>query len=181
MFLNPGKAWEIINSENISNSELRNGFLIPFIVLISISAFGGSVLFVNSELSVMYSVMMALKCFFVTYISIYVTALLLSMITNRFELGSDSTISFRLIVFSLVPFLTFQVLSQLFESFLFINILAFFGLYIFWVGAEKLLNPPQSKKMPLLIATTVTMLAVYIVTDLFLSNIIDKVYYSMFA
>jgi hypothetical protein len=181
MFLNPGKAWDLINSENISNSELRNGLLLPFIVIVSLSSFGGSILFVNSELLAVYSVMTAVKCFLTTFLSIYFTAILLRRITNYFELGSDSTISFRLVVFSLIPFLTCQVLSQLFESFLFINILAFFGLNIFWVGVEKLLNPPHSRKMPLLIATTVIMLLVYIITDLILSKVIDSAYYSMFA
>jgi hypothetical protein len=181
MFLHPGKAWDIINSENISTSELRNGFLIPFIILISVSAYGGSIIFVNSKLAASYSLMEAVKCFIVTFLAIYGTARVLTEIASRLELGRDFAVSFRLIVFSSVPFLTCQFFSRFFESLLFINILAFFGLYVFWVGVEKLLNPPQKKKMPLLIATTVTMLIIYIVTDVVLSKIIDKVYYSMFA
>jgi hypothetical protein len=181
MFLHPGKAWDIINSENITTSDLRNGFLIPFIVLISISAYAGSVLFVNSELSALYSVMTAVQCFIVIFLSVYATSLILSKIATRLDIHCENAISFRLIVFSSVPFMTCQLLSRLFESFLFINILAFFGLYIFWIGAEKLLNPPTQKKMPLLIATTVVMLFIYIITDIVLSKLIDKIYYSMFA
>ena len=181
MFLNPGKAWETIYSEKTSTSTLSNGFLIPFIVLISVSAYCGSSLFVNSQLEASYSLMTAAACFIVTCFSIYATAWILGKITNRLELGSDFGISFRLVVFSSVPFLTSQLLSRLFESLQFINILAFFGLYIFWIGAEKLLNPPKQKKIPLLIATTVAMLVIYIITDIILTRIIDKVYYSMFA
>lgn len=181
MFLNPGKAWDIINSENFSTSELRNGFLIPLIALISISAFGGSILFVNSELGLSYSLMAAAQCFIVTYLAIYGTARILIMLSPWLDLSFDFEVSFRLMVFSSVPFLTCQLFSRFFESFLFINILAFTGLYVFWIGAEKLLNPPQQKKMPLLVAATVIMLAIYIVSNIVLSNIIDKVYYSMFA
>jgi hypothetical protein len=181
MFLHPGKAWDIINSEDISTSELRNGFLIPVIFLISASAFGGSIMFVNSKLAPSYSLMEAAKCFIVTYIAIYGTARILIEVTSRLELGRDFNVSFRLVVFSSVPFLTCQFLSRFFESLLFINILAFFGLYVFWVGVEKLLNPPQKMKMPLLIATTVIMLIIYIVSNVVLSKIIDKVYYSLFA
>jgi hypothetical protein len=181
MFLHPGKAWDIINSENISTSELRNGFLIPFIFLISISTYGGSVLFVNSQLALSYSLMAAAKCFIVTYLAIYGTARILIMIASRLDLSCDFAVSFRLVVFSSVPFLTCQLFSRFFESFLFINILAFTGLYVFWIGAEKLMNVSQQKKMPLLIAATITMLIIYIVSDIALSKIIDKVYYSMFA
>jgi hypothetical protein len=151
------------------------------IFLISVSAYGGSILFVNSKLAPSYSLMAAARCFVVTFLAIYFTARILIEITSRFGLGRDFAVSFRLVVFSSVPFLTCQFFSRFFESLLFINILAFFGLYVFWVGTEKLLNPPQQKKMPLLIATTVTMLIIYVVSDVVLSKIIDKVYYSMFA
>jgi len=181
MFLNPGKAWDIITSENISTADLRNGFLIPVTILVSISAYGGSILFVNSELPAGYSVLTAIRCFITIYLSIIATALILSEITSRLGLGKNPSVSFRLVIFSSAPFLACQLLSRLFESLQFINILAFFGLYIFWIGAEKLLDPPHDKKMPLLIGTTVTMLAFYTITSILMTKIIDKIYYSMFA
>jgi hypothetical protein len=55
------------------------------------------------------------------------------------------------------------------------------GLYIFWIGTEKILNPPQYKKMPLLIAATITFAGIYVATDLLFSMITDRVYYSFFA
>jgi hypothetical protein len=181
IIFHPGNAWDEINSANISTSTLTKDLLIPFIVLISVSAFGGSLLFANSELAVSYSVMTAVKCFIITYFSIWATARILCEITNPMDLGRDFTISFRLVVFSAVPFLVCQLFSRFFESFLFIDILALVGLYIFWIGAEKLLNPPKHKKMPLLIATFLTMVLIYAVSNLMLSKLIDKIYYSVFA
>jgi hypothetical protein len=62
-----------------------------------------------------------------------------------------------------------------------VNILALYGLYVFWVGAERMLTPPSYKKMPLLIATTVTFVAVFIATDFVLTKLIDKVFYKFFS
>ena len=86
-----------------------------------------------------------------------------------------------MVVVSITPFLMCQILSRLFESLLFVNIISFYGLYIFWIGAEKILNPPQYKKMPLLIATSISFAGIYIVTDLLLGTIIDRFYFLFFV
>ncbi len=106
--------------------------------------------------------------------------LILGEITYPLDLGKDFSISFRLIAFSLAPFILCQVLSRLFESLLFVNVIGLYGLYIFWTGAEKLLNPPQYKKMPLLIATTITLAVIYVAANVLLNMIVDKVYYAFF-
>jgi len=105
----------------------------------------------------------------------------LGEITYPLDLGRNFSISFMLVVFSVTPFLMCQILSHMFESLLFVNIIGLYGLYIFWIGAEKILNPPQYKKMPLLIASTITFAGIYITTHLLLSMITDRVYYSFFA
>ena len=80
--------------------------------------------------------------FLVFFITVYVTALSVSEITYPLDLGknfqyfiqADCVFSYSL---SFLP-----DFKPLFESLLFVNILALYGLYIFWTGAEKLLNPP---------------------------------------
>jgi hypothetical protein len=181
ILLSPIKAWEIIDSENKSVRVTRNNFLIPLNILVAISAITGSLLFTNTELTPVYSFFIGVKWFLVFIISIYLTALVLGEITFPLDLGKDFSVSFRLIVYALAPFMLCQVLSRLFESLLFVNIIGLYGLYIFWTGAEKLINPPQYKKMPLLIATAITMFAIYAGTSIFLNMLVDKVYYSFFA
>jgi hypothetical protein len=69
----------------------------------------------------------------------------------------------------------------MFESLLFVNIIGLYGLHVFWIGVEKTLNPPQYKKMPLIIAVTIIFAGIYIATNMLLSMITDRVYYSFFA
>jgi hypothetical protein len=181
IILNPVKAWEAIVSENVSLKLVRNSFLFPLIVLVSVSAFTGSLIFTNSELSFVYSIFVGIKCLVLFIFTIYAATYIFSEITYPLDLGKDFTNSFRIIVYSTTPFLLCQILSRLFESLLFVNILSLHGLYIFWVGTEKLLTPPSYKKMPMLIVTTVTIVGIYIITNLLFTRLIDRVYFAFFA
>ena len=179
--INPIKFWEIINSENIPSRLIRNSFFFPLVLLVAVSAFIGSRLFTNTELSPVYSVLFSIKCFVVFFISVYATSYILGEITFPLDLGKDFNTSFKLVVFSVTPFIMCQILSRLFESLLFINIISFYGLYIFWIGEERIFNPPQYKKMPLLIAAFITFTGIYIGADLLLNMITDRFYFAFFA
>ncbi|MCX6255950.1 MAG: YIP1 family protein [Bacteroidia bacterium] len=181
ILLNPIKGWERIDSENRTVKFVRDSFFFPLIILVSVSAFVGSFFFTNAKLSPVYSLFVGVKCFSILYFTIYATSFILSEITYPLDLGKDFNISFKIIVYSITPFLICKIFSGLFESLLFVNIIGLYGLYIFWTGAEKMLSPPKYKKMPMLIATTVTIFGIFIVTNLVLTKLIDRVYFTFFA
>ena len=173
----PGKAWDNIINENRSNKVLKNNFLYPLLILVAIAAFLGSIIFVDTSLSTVYSVFKGIK-FFVVLLSLsYFSALILREITWPLDLGRSFTTSFRLIVYSLTPLFLCQVASQLFESLIFVNILSLYGLIIFWIGAEKILNPPDYKKMPLLIATFLVTTASFFAFNWLLTSVFDRIYF----
>jgi hypothetical protein len=181
IFMNPTKAWETIDSENKPVRVVRDSFLLPLIILVSISATAGSLIFTNTELSSVYSIFVGVRSFILLYFTIYATAFIFGEITYPLDLGRDFSVSFRIIAFSIAPFLICQILSGLFESLLFVNVLGLYGLYIFWTGIDKLLTPPQYKKMPLLIAATIAMVVIYVAVNVLLTILIDKIYYVFFA
>jgi hypothetical protein len=181
ILLDPIKAWNTIDSENIQVKVVRRSYLFPLIILVSASAFVGSLIFTNTELSPVYSILVGIKYFLLLFFTVYVTSYILREITFPLDLGRDFSVSFKIIVFSVTPFLLCQILSCIFESLLFVNILALYGLYIFWTGAEKLLNPPQYKKMPLLVAAVITLGGVYLGISMLLNKIIDKIFFVFFA
>ena len=178
---NPVKLWEPAKSEDKSTKLIRYSFFFPLALLVTLSAFFGSMLFTNAELSPVYSLLFSIKCLLVILLTVYSTSYILGEITYPLDLGKDFNISFRMVVFSAAPFLICQILSRLFESLLFVNIIGFYGFYIFWTGAERMLNPPQYKKMPLLLATAITFAGIYIVTNLIFSMITDRFYFAFFS
>lgn len=179
--LNPGNAWRIIHSENRPIKNVRNSFFFPLIIAISLSATLGSLFFIHSGLSYIYSLFVGVKYLILFYALIYLSSYLLAEITKALDLGYDFVRSFKIINYSMTPFLICQIMSRLFESLLFVNILALYGLYIFWVGIETMINPAENKKMPILIATTISVIAIYIATNWLLSTILDGIYFNFFG
>ena len=180
IIFNPEKEWGRIVSENKTTIFLRNNYLFPLILLVSISAIAGSLIFINTELSPVYSLLIGLKSFLLLLITVYASSLIFSHITYPLDLGKDFKTSFRIIVYSITPFLLCEIISSIFESLLFLDILGLFGLYIFWTGTGKILTPPDYKKMPMLIATFVSIIGIYIVSDIILKMLTDKIYNSFF-
>ncbi len=181
IIFHPEKEWARIATENRTSGFLRNSYLLPLILLVSISAVTGSLIFINTELSPVYSLFTGLRSLLLLLATVYASSLILGEITFPLDLGKDFNTSFRLVIYSITPFLLCEIISSIFESLLFLDILGLYGLYIFWTGAEKLLKPPEYKKMPLLIATTLSMIGVYIVADIILKMLTDKIYNSFFV
>jgi hypothetical protein len=177
----PVKTWETIDSENKPVNVIRNSFLFPLILLVSISATAGSLIFINTNISPVYSLFIGIKCFLIFYITVYATALIIKEITHSLDLGRNFAVSFRLVAYSIVPLLLCQLLSRLFESLLFVNVLALYSLYIFWTGTERMVTPPAHKKMPMLVASTVTFVVILIVSSIILTKVLDKIFYLFFA
>lgn len=176
----PAQAWELIDNQNITAKEIRNSILLPLILLASVATFTGSMLFANSELLPSYSVLTGIKSFIALSVTVYLTSYILGEVTYPMDLGKDFQVSFRIITLSFVPFMICQVLSGIFESLMFVNVIGLYGLYIFWSGADKFFNPPQYKKMPLLIAATITSVIVYVATNVVLKMFLDRIYYAFF-
>lgn len=180
ILFDPEKAWDTINLEHRPLRVIRDSFLLPMIILVSIATFAGSMLFTESNLPSIYSFFTGLRTFLVLLSTVYVTAVVLCEVTYPLDLGKDFYVSFTMVTFSFVPFLICQVFSGLFESLLFVNIIGLYGLYIFWAGAEKFLDPPQYKKLPLMIASSVIAVIVYLALNAILKTIFDKIFYAFF-
>jgi hypothetical protein len=177
----PAKAWESIYSEDVSIKETRNSFLFPVLIIVTVFTFFGSMLFTDKEMTFIYAVFEGLKCLATLFFVVYASAWIHKEITFALDLGKNFNVSFRIIVYSLTPLFVCISISNLLESLIFVDILALYGFYIFWIGCEKMLNPPDYKKMPMLIATFITISAFYFAGIVVLGQIFDRLYFAFFA
>jgi len=177
----PRKAWNNFSGSGHSAGKTRNNILIPLLLLVGICSFLGSILYSNVSLHTSYSVFTGIKFFLLDIIVVYLSALLFREITRALDLNADFSLSFTIIVYSLIPFFICQMVSLLFESLAFVNILALYGLWIFWSGSEIMLNPPVHKKMPMLIAFLVVIAELYIGSSIAFSSILERIYFGFFA
>jgi len=74
-----------------------------------------------------------------------------------------------------------QMLSNLFESLIFVNVLALYGLYIFWTGAEKMLDPPQPKKIMFMFLTFAAFIIFYAAVNRLLTILSEELYFALFV
>ncbi len=179
--MNPGKAWEVVHREERPMKFVRGSFFLPLIILVSVSAFLGSMFFINTTLKPMYSVLTAVNTFLFLYLGVYGSAFAVREITKAMDLGHDFLVAFKLVAYSMAPIFLSLTVSRLFESLLFINVLGLYGLYIFWVGMEVMVNPPDHKKLPMIIASVVSMLIIFFLLQIILSKLTQTLYFSIFA
>ncbi|HBC77501.1 MAG TPA: hypothetical protein DEO60_08455 [Bacteroidales bacterium] len=177
----PVKEWDLIQAENKSSLYFSMNLLFPLLVLASISAFLGSLLFTNTVLKGSYSILSGVKFFILLCLAIYGTTLIFKELTTSLGIRKDFASSFKIIVCSAVPFLLCQIVTRLFESFIFINILSFYGIYILWAGIERLTSPPERKKMLLTVSAFIAFIALLAVSNWILTLVFDKIYFSVFA
>jgi hypothetical protein len=179
--INPGKAWDVVHRENRPMQFVRGSFFLPLSILVAISAFLGSALFINTTLKPMYSVLAAVNTFLFLYLGIHGSAFVVKEIMRAMDLGHDFLVAFKLVAYSMAPIFLSLTISRLFESLLFINILGLYGLYIFWIGMEVMVNPPDHKKLPMIIATVVSMLIIFLLLQVILSKLTETLYFGIFA
>lgn len=179
--ISPGMAWDVVCRENRPIKYVRGSFFMPLIILVSVSSFFGSLFFINNTLKPMYSVLVAIDSFLVLYMGVYASALIVREITKALDLGNDFVVAFKLVAYSMTPLFLSLTVSKLFESLLFINILALAGLYIFWSGMVRMVNPPDHKKIPMVIASTVSMAIVFGLLQVVLSKLTETIYFALFA
>ncbi len=179
--INPGKAWEVVHREERPMRFVRGSFFMPLIILVSVSAFLGSMFFINTTLKPMYSVLAAVNTFLFLYLGVYGSAFVVKEIMKAMDLGHDFLVAFKLVAYSMAPIFLSLTVSRLFESLLFINVLGLYGLYIFWVGMEVMVNPPDHKKLPMIIASVVSMLIIFFLLQVILSKLTQTIYFSIFA
>lgn len=181
IILDPLKEWDVIQAENKHASHFSRNLLFPLLLMVSVSAFLGSFLFTNTVLKDSFSILTGVKYFALFFLVIYGTAFIFKEVINAFGLSKDFNCSFKIIVCSVVPFLLCQIATRMFESFIFINILSFYGLYILWTGIEKLIDPPEKKKILLMISASIAFIALLSLTNWILTIVFDKLYFSIFA
>ena len=181
LIVDPEKAWYTIYTEDKPAGYIRNNFFLPLVVLAAISAFLGSLLFTNTGVSEVYSVLAGIKYIILYSSVIYATTYVFVKISSYLNIKNDLQSSFNIVVFSAAPFMLCQIISRLFESFIFINILALYGLYLLWLGNERLLNPPEKLKTPLLLAGAAVFTGFFIIFDWLLTTLVDRIYFAFFA
>ena len=181
IIVNTEPEWDVVVNEKRTSGFITINLLLPLIILASLSAYLGSFLFIDTGLNQAYAVLSGLRYLIHFLVVIFLTAVLLKEALKRYGADPGFENAFKITALSSVPLLLCQIISRLFESFIFVNVLAVFGIYICWAGIDRLSDLPKKKKYQLLLIATALFIAVWLITNRLLKFAADEIYYSFFA
>jgi hypothetical protein len=181
ILFSPAKAWKSINSDDKLLKEVRNSYLFPMLLILFLASLAGSWFIAKEQLSFVHSLLSSVNYVILILIVTWLSAVVLREITYALDLGRDYQVAWRLIVYSLTPLYLCLIVSNLFESLFFVNILALYSLFVFWDGMIVMLNPPDHKKIFLLVSTFITIAGIYAAVSIILNLILERFYNAFFA
>ncbi len=179
--VDPIREWDSIMAGDKSVGEINRLFLLPLVIMTSIAAFLGTLFFTHSGLNPMYGVLAAVKTFLLYYTVVYAFTWLYNFVSGYMDVKKDHDFAFRLIVYSISPLLICQIISQLFESLIFVNILAFYGFYFCWAGLLAYPDITDKKRFQLFIVSLILFLVLFFGVGRILSTVSDKIYFTLFS
>lgn len=181
LMLYPEKAWRVIDDEKRPLRYMQRSYFFPIITITSLAAVIGALFFKHGGLTYFYPLFLGIRYFLFFLVTAWLTALILNEATKALDLGKDFSRAFKLTAFSLAPLYICMTASLLFESLLFVNLLALYGIYLLWLGIEQMINPPDHKKAPLMIAIVVAFAIIYYLSYKILNFVvIDLIYFTIF-
>jgi hypothetical protein len=177
----PAKAWKSILSGDKPIRDVMRNYLLPILFVLFLTSLGGSFFIANKQLTFVYSLLTAVNNVILVLAVTWISALMLRETTYALDLGRDYPTTWRLIVYSLTPLYLCLIATSLFESLIFIDILALYSMYIFWDGMVILLNPPSHKKGFLLVSAFIIIVGVFAAVSIFLDLVLARFYNAFFA
>ncbi len=177
----PVREWNSIMAGDRTTGYINRHFLLPLVITTAVAAFLGTLFFTHSGLNPLYAVLAGVKTFILYYIVVYAFTYLYNLASGYLDVKKDRDFAFRLIVYSISPLLVCQIISQLFESLIFVNLLSFYGFYFCWAGFLSYPGLSDKKRLHLFIVASVLFLVIFFGAGRIMASVSDKIYFSLFS
>ncbi len=141
----PKQFWSSQKHNSFSQSELLFGVYFPVLLLASVAVFAGE-FFKSSSFFIGFALLKSLRELLLFTFQYFISLFLTNELIKTFGGNKNLAITQKLVIFSLLPFLLVSVISGLFPFLYILDMLGFYGFYIFWLGVKELLVFPDSRK-----------------------------------
>jgi hypothetical protein len=143
----PTPTWESLSEkkQEKDNEEFYKDYLLLIFGIIAFLSFIG-ILFATSSFNVQLALKTVIKQMIVYGGSFYLLAVILSkFLFPRFGLEENKIIAERFVGYSSALIYIIAMICALFPSFIFLEILTLYSVYIIWVGATQFLNIEENR------------------------------------
>jgi hypothetical protein len=179
IIIHPVKAWETIRKENRSVRKVQSSFLIPVLVVISLSAFAGSLIYNPTGLSILFPVIRALKQFICFYLTVLLASWVLNELSVAFRTNKDYTLNFKLVTYSLTPLFITVLITRFLPDLALINILSLYGAYILYTGLKTIENITGQSLLRYFIVALLTIIIFYLTISWMSRSLLEGMYFAL--
>ncbi len=171
MILNPVPEWEVVKQEAKPSKDILMNYVLPFVVLIGVCSFLGSLVFHMRYFSFGYALLSAIMVMIIAAAVVYITAWVMNELSTSFGSQKNFDAAFRLVAYSLSAYfvaaslsglLSISVLSAL------ISLCGLYSLYILWTGIGPMMATPEDKKAGYFVISILVLLVAYIILGVIL-------------
>lgn len=178
ILIHPATTWEHLNKESRSVKTVNRSFLVPVLILVSLSAFTGSLIYNPGGLSVLYPLTRAVKHFACFYLTIIVSSWILNEISAVLIKTRDYPFNFRLVTYSMSPLFTTVFITRLIPELALINILGLYGAYILYCGLNTIENIKKKDLIRFFIVALFIILVLYFSISWISRTLLESVYFA---
>lgn len=177
----PAVFWESVKKENLSTGEIRTSFLLPLIILIGISSFAGTYIFKHSGLSIVYPLIIGIGYSLIFFVTIEIVTLIINEISVAFTTDKNYNTIYKLVVYSFTPYMVIMIITRLFSSLLFANILGLYGLVILWKGITDLIESDQNTQVRLTAMISIATIIFYLAIRWIILILLEGLYFMIYS
>ncbi|MFO7852214.1 MAG: Yip1 family protein [Bacteroidota bacterium] len=178
IIIHPVKAWETIREESRSVGTVQSSFLLPLLIIISLSAFAGSLIYNPTGLSILFPIILALKQFFSFYLTVLFSSWILNELSPAFIQSRDYSFNFKLVTYSLTPLFVTVFITRFLPDLALINILSLYGAYILYVGLKTVQNIKGQSLLRYFIVALLTITVFYFTISWISRSLLEGIYFS---
>jgi len=174
----PVRAWETIRKENRSVRTVQGSFLIPVLIMISLSAFVGSLIYNPSGLSILFPVIRALKQFLCFYLTVLLSSLTLNEISLAFVQSKDYSFNFKLVTYSFTPLFITVIITRFLPDLALLNLLSLYGAYIIYTGLNTIENISRRAFLRYFIVALLIVIVFYLALSWLIRSLLEGIYFA---
>lgn len=145
LILNPKRFWEGQKETN-SGENLFVSYLLPLLIVLALAVFVGE-FFKRSDFFFEYPILKAVREILLYVFQYFIAVFFTKELMKTFGGEKNGEVAKKLVAFSMIPLLLISTFTGLFEYFIVLKVLSFYSFYLFWVGAEVLVELPKEKEL----------------------------------
>ena len=175
LLVHPKSFW-ISKKENLySKNKLLVLYFIPLIVVVALAVFIGE-FFRSPHFYTGFALLKSVRIIVLFLLQYFLGTFFTSELMKTFGGEKNIEIARNLVTYSLTPFVLVSAVTGLFPFLYVIDILGFYGFYIFWIGAKELLVFPENKQSSYVLLTVVVNFFVFSFLSITLTKLLTAYY-----